>query len=433
MLLSNSGRVVLIDDKFEEAKPLIETFSKHNIPFLYFDGVVDNLPEKPIEGIRFVFLDISLKGMDGANDKSKASTLMGVLSKIISDINGPYTMIFWTKNKDAIDQVLKNCAEASISPITHLDLEKYDLMNDGNTYDLAAIEELINRKLKSIGSFALYVNWENVLNSASRKFVNKFASHIPPGEKWSSNTSTLFYKLYKAYADKQSIDNPDEQFKCACHLMNRSFLDTLEHETMDSDNLPGSFKLTNGGNLKGAVIAKLNSSLFIGDNLLRRPTTGGVYQESYTPANEYLLESLKNTVFKASSTPDNCLFCKIIVTPECDVAQNKLLRSAIEKKAKLAAPPLHRVVYGVYFEIDPEELEKEINKIKGNGAAFFKIGPFCHENKFYYLTIHFGTLSFQPENLFPEKSLFNLQRDLLFDLQSKAANHVNRLGNYMLK
>jgi hypothetical protein len=266
---------------------------------------------------------------------------------------------------------------------------------------------------------------------ASKKFVNNFSSHIPLDEKWSQGTSALFYQLYRAYVDKQTIEDPKEQFKCACHLMNRSFLDTLENEIMTSDNLPGTFKLANGGQLEGIVKANLNTSLFIRENLLSRPTTGCVYHEKIVKENKYVLDSLINMVFKSSKIPENHSFCKIIITPECDIAQNKLLRPATEGN-KPAFPALHRIVYGVYFEINPEDLKNEKDRIKGSGSALFEIGPFWHENKFYHLIIHFGTISFQPENMFPEELLFSLQRDLLFDLQSKAANHVNRLGNYML-
>jgi len=183
--------------------------------------------------------------------------------------------------------------------------------------------------------------------------------------------------------------------------------------------------------ISGLVQAKWNKSLFIGENLLGRPTTGYVYSEKYLKKNKYVLDALTNSIFKASKIPDHLLFCKVVLTPECDIAQNKLLRPAAEKKQP-PNPPLHRLVYGVYFQINPEDLKNEMARIKGNGPAFFGVGPFCLEDKFYYMIIHFGTLSFQPENMFFRKSIFSLQRDLLFDLQSKAANHVNRLGNYML-
>ena len=47
--------------------------------------------------------------------------------------------------------------------------------------------------------------------------------------------------------------------------------------------------------------------------------------------------------------------------------------------------------------------------------------------------LHYATISFISESKFIGEPIFELKRDLLFDLQAKAANHVNRLGNYQLE
>ncbi len=117
MHLPKSGRIVLIDDKADEAQPLISSFAINAIPHLYYDGRPEGLPETPLDGIRFVFLDIELQGMQGQNDKTKASALVGRLKKIISISNGPYVIIFWTKHGEVIQRVLENCTSASIPPV----------------------------------------------------------------------------------------------------------------------------------------------------------------------------------------------------------------------------------------------------------------------------------------------------------------------------
>ena len=58
MNISQSGRVVVIDDNKKEAYPLIETLSKKGIPSTYFSSEIEQLPDKPLSGIRIVFLDI---------------------------------------------------------------------------------------------------------------------------------------------------------------------------------------------------------------------------------------------------------------------------------------------------------------------------------------------------------------------------------------
>ena len=104
MNISQSGRVVVIDDNKKEAYPLIETLSKKGIPSTYFSSEIEQLPDKPLSGIRIVFLDIEL-GTIGQPDETKISTAIGILNRIISSDNGPYMIIGWTKHADLLKKL----------------------------------------------------------------------------------------------------------------------------------------------------------------------------------------------------------------------------------------------------------------------------------------------------------------------------------------
>lgn len=94
MNLSNSGRVVIIDDEYKEIEEPIKILGKHHVPYVYLDGNPDHLPERPFTGIRFVIMDIELsEGFGGLDEKTRASAIVGVLEKIISKNNGPYVLI----------------------------------------------------------------------------------------------------------------------------------------------------------------------------------------------------------------------------------------------------------------------------------------------------------------------------------------------------
>ena len=89
---------------------------------------------------------------------------------------------------------------------------------------------------------------------------------------------------------------------------------------------------------------------------------------------------------------------------------------------------LHRVVHGVFFE-DSSDYSRG-NK---GGDGVFEIYPFWFEGKRYRTLFYFATMEFvSSKRLEQSTAILGLKRDLLFDLQSKAANHVNRLGNFML-
>ncbi len=419
MQLPNGGRIVLIDDTREEAFPLMETFGRYSIPYLYYDGTAGKLPDNPPGGVRFVFLDIELQGMRGQDDKTKASGLTACLKKIISASNGPYVIIFWTKLKqEVIELVIQNCTKAAIPPVSWLDLEKTECIKPDKSYDMQKLSKKLREKLSSIGAFRLYVEWENALHSASKKFICEFSNLVPSGEGWSEGTSALFYKLYKSYVDKNEIQDQAEQFKCACLLMNCSFLDTLQSISATDFQLPDGFRLASG-NIDGITLAKLNTSLFLNNSLLSRPATGYVYREE----NESLQSSLIESLFKKDGSPVEIQLCKIIITPECDLAQNKTLKHRCESKER----KMHRIIYGLLFPFSDD-----LKSYRKKNDAQFEVGAIWHEGQSYALVLHFSTLSFQHEGELSGNPLFALKRDLVFDIQSKAANHVNRLGNFQL-
>lgn len=420
MRISNSGRVIVIDDRREEVLPLMETLSKNNIPYMYFDGRMENLPDNPTEGVRFVFLDIELQGMNGQDDKTKASGLTERLRKIISDTNGPYVIVFWTKHSEVIDQVLENCEKISISPVEWLDLEKTDCLGDNGSYEIETIAGKLNDKLSSIGAFRLYVEWENILHSASKNFIRDFSGLVHKGDSWSKDTSTLFYRLYKAYVEKSEISDSTGQFRCACLLMNRSFSDVLENDTHSDLQLPTGFVFSTD-NITEETKAKINSSLFICNNPVIAPAPGCVYVQDSISLKESILEA----IFKKDKIPDECALCQIVVTPVCDLAQNKTLTAKIgagDDKCKI-----HRIVSGIMFPV-PNDLSSRRKK----DDAQFDIGPFWHDGKIYQIIVHFAALSYIEEKAITDSPLLSLKQDLLFDLQSKGANHVNRLGNFQL-
>lgn len=424
MNLSNSGRVILVDDNFSEVNPLMEVLGKNNIPYIYYDGKVKKLPTSPLKGVRFVFLDIELGGSI-LSDKSKASTAMGVLKRIISKDNGPYVIIFWSKHPSVIGKILDNCSKDGITPIDHLDLEKNDCIVKGK-FDITVITKKLKTKLSSIGAFQLYVEWENLVNSSSKEFVYEFSEIRDKTLNWSKETSTLFYNLCKAYVGTSTkTDNlaQKERFKYASFLLNRSFLGKLDKNMMQRSKRPGKFKINRGG-LNGDAIAKVNTTLFLDLSGDRGNLSGRVFTEK----NKKLLEELKNEIFKSGKHPknENIKLCQVVITPECDVARGKMLKSKNSNNDYLNN--IHRSISGLLYKPDVS-VEERVQK---NAQIVFWIYPIWFENATWNLVLHHSTISTKSKGQISGRPLFSLQRDLFFDLQSKAAIHVNRLGNFML-
>jgi len=413
--LSKSGRVVIVDDQYDQAIPLMEALGSKGAPYLYFNGKVKTLPKKPVEGVRFVFLDIELDGMAGQDDKSKASGLVAVLKKIIGESNGPYVIIFWTTHHNVRDLVLENCATKKISPVISIDLDKADCMVGDS---IAKITSALDLKLKDIGAFQLYTEWENLIHTSASEVVEGLSNIAKEktGKEWSKKTAALFFTLYKNYVDKNVTENNEEKFRLSCHLLNRTFSGVLESNTALKLKLPDGLKINQAIALSDMEKARLNKALFIGDSLSSKPSTGDVYFED---GNAKLLNDMKKAIF--SDAPGSCRLCKVVLTPECDIAQNKTFKT----KYRTKEISVHRVLYGLLYE------EK-----KQPRGQVYKVGPIAYrgngggDERSILIHFLFSTLTTCRETDFKGAPVFTLKRDLCFDLQSKAANNLNRLGEY---
>ena len=68
--LPNGGKVVIVDDCFQEILPLINILNKNAIPVIYYSGRANELPIKPLQGIRFIFSGSALFNKYGYKDNS---------------------------------------------------------------------------------------------------------------------------------------------------------------------------------------------------------------------------------------------------------------------------------------------------------------------------------------------------------------------------
>lgn len=143
------------------------------------------------------------------------------------------------------------------------------------------------------------------------------------------------------------------------------------------------------------------------------------------------------------------------MTPSCDLAHKKFLKNQDME--------IHRVVYGLLIEnIDekyeelfsyhhmvskdkakinectdiPEKLKEMLNKriIERKPENLFSIQPFLTSKKQVSIILfNFSTIMSKEINLKDINFIFKMKENLTFDLQSKLANHINRLGNSMLE
>lgn len=486
MWFPQNPKVLVVDDKYDEVKPLLRVFSQNGISYIYFDGKMDSIPEKPFSSIRFVILDIDLEERtSGLNEKSKASALAEYLNQLMTIKNSPYVILFWTKHEEIIENIISYLTTEGGAPVVCKNLEK---PSDGEI-SLEYVKEKIFADLNN-DAFEFLLQWEENIANEISSFANDFseiicANSIEKNTSWNDSLKSILSKLACTYAGTNKIDDTfsDKEMLFATKVLNQSFSENLNTTTKITFSLPKKSEITL------ETIAKLNTILFIesiNDSIIEN---GKIYFEENRELHNLLKEKI---LTKQGKSTCQCQLVSVILTPSCDLAHKKFLRdregseyhrvlmglkiciennnlSCFEHNASLESnkkriddiisldenfmKKINECIESGKFTSEiissNEDLEKIKSKIKtlqdlkkkikscisGNKPENLYITqPFMDENKKISIFVfHFGTIKTLPIN--PEKITFSylMKNSLISDLQTKLANHVNRLGNSMLE
>jgi len=409
-----NGSVVIVDDQIEEALPLMKVLSKTGISFKYFSGKAEELPGVPFDNVRIVFLDIELEGMQGVTaDKTKLPTLANVISKIISTKCQPYVIIAWTKHQELVKDLKKSLKE--IPPLFTLCIEKSECkVNGSDGFDIKKISDKLIKKVNEFGSFKFFLKWQNISNRSSGKIINEISSIYPFDDNWNNNTNNLLVKLAEAYAGKQ-VDK-DSVWKYAMLSFNSLFLDIIENEIFaDTFDVEKNMDLSQQQNLDDKnIVGEINRRLHISIEDNNKPVPGNVYSsiKNICLGKENLIESIFNGDISQFQERESFIqeseIIHLEVSPFCDYAQNKWKRN--------------RILSGVKW---PEKYENNLKK----ADYIYKTPLFRIDNNLYYFVFDIRLLnSIEIEKLNDVTSTVRIRKELLNDIQTKIAVHINRLG-----
>jgi len=315
MNIPENGRVVVIDDDLEEALPLINVLSKNCVPVTYFRGNLEELPENGLNSVRIVFLDLRL--IKSTKKEDVISSLIGVLSKILKEDNGPYFIVLWSKHekdyKDAFEDAFdKDENLKKIKPLVIISIEKetyIESTDDDIKFKSDAIQNIelkLKEELDKLGIFHLFTIWENLVHNAAGKTVNDFSEFYTFDNKWNQNIGTLFLKLAKGVLEEQlDISNTENIIKTGLFSFNSVFLDGVESETRSCDlsDLELSFNGTQS-NDSTEITGKINSKLLLTMNIEDKIFPGNVYDDS-TDVKKVDIEGLFNGKLEDYDQKDN--------------------------------------------------------------------------------------------------------------------------------
>lgn len=415
MNIPNNGRIVIVDNKIEDAEPLIIELSKHGHPISYFSGDVNGLPEKPLEGIRILFLDMDL--IDDEDTVGKKNMIMSkmkaVLKRIIRDDNGPIIPIAWTNQPELI-QELQEYFHSREFYFPVLKWEKKDFLKVGvGGYDINLIYKKLKDDLKGKESLEVFMLWENLVHSASGITIDEFSKFYRMNDNWNYKTASTFLKLAKGYAGNQINGSSIEQitensmFSLNSVLGDQVNKQIREHSKTLSPKLP--YETINENITSHKIDAKINSNLLMINGINESDLPGSIYMDLdiQKPALEDVFKNIEPSQKEKLKEKTRHIFLE--VTPACDYAQDNRKVS--------------RILPGF---LSPKEFTEQISK---TAEYLYITKDLLIEDSIHVMLFDFRFLTSINTSQLPSKEVkFMIQSEHLADIQSRLASHVSRLG-----
>lgn len=418
MWYPQNPKVLIVDDEINEVLPLLNILSRNGVPYAYFDGGIDSIPEKPFTGVRLVILDIDLKDRTkGQNDKGKASSLAAYLEQLMTIQDSFYVILFWTKHEEIIKETYEYLAIANGAPLFFLNMEKPALSEITIDYVKDRFFGNLNNE-----AFEFLVNWENFLMQNIDFFANKLSKiakqdSMEKGCCWDDSIKSILGKMACSYTGKSDIRelSGNQAVSCATKILNQSFSESLSTDLSSEITLPQTPSVS----LK--TIADLNSILFIEKAKDNRIENGKIFIEENNRHLLYLLE--KNIIKVTYQNQCKSTLVGIVLTPNCDIAHNNILTDSMNQES-------HRILYGLKIAVTGSVQ----NCLKKKKDYLYCTEPFSDiDGKMSAFVFHFGTIQTTSLNFNVVHFDYYMKNSLVSDLQSKLANHVNRLGHSMLE
>lgn len=436
-----NGRIVIIDDDINQARPLMEELGKRRLPYLYYDGNPENLPiSGTLNDVRLLFLDINLQGNSFRPVKELYPIIHAILQRVISPNNFPYVLVCWSRNIEDYNYIIEQLYQQmrDRSPICSISLSKADFftMTGEKTDDYdEKIELLFTRISDEISqhiSFSNLLQWENHIHAAANHALNESLSCI--ANDWDSTADWIFTKWGLAYAGRRfKAQNSSEKLKSAFFTLNHFMQEAMDIEI--SNGVPPDSRFNEDSSDREESLLHFNEKLIFSfcQTAPKEPgrivitnaeldtykdTLGTFLRESSTIIPIVRKEGmsdkdLRKAIDKHLSKVRERIYqqwdiFKLVINPICDFAQDKLR--------------VNRVIPGIFI---PAEF---YNLIIRNSDAIY-VSPKFHYTKkdkdyFFILDFRYFT-SEQHDN---GESSLKIKQIVLAEILSKLSRHINRQG-----
>lgn len=442
-LLPINGRIVIVDDKIEQARPIMEELGKRRLSYTYYDGKPENLPEAGVGvDVRLIFLDINILDEAAHSVKELYPIIYAIMDRLIGKNSFPYVPVCWSRNLEQYEEVMSKLKEDlnERKPICSLQLSKSDFftLTGDETIDyndkVSTLFEKISTAIKSHTPFCNLLRWENHIHNATNNALAEGLSSIA-SEEWDQTANWIFTKWGKAYSGKgfNTLSDKDKLMS-AFHTLNVLLHETMEEEISKVADADIVFQVDDED--RNVTLSHFNERLIFSFCQTKSKEPGRIvitakefadFEESllfsFTPSIKLIPEDTfvgcvsnsqkKKTERKYYSSikekvKDSWDIFKLIITPPCDFAQDKV--------------KMCRVIPGYFIN------SKFRDWFKSNSDALFISPSFFYRKKGdeYFFILDFRYLTSEKTDV--GESSMKLKQVVLAEILSKLSRHINRQG-----
>lgn len=437
-----NGRIAIVDDQINQARPIMQELSKRKIPFSYYDGNPENLPvqEDSDNNLRVLFLDINLIDNAVHPVKTLYPVVFANINRIVSDTNFPYILICWSRNWKEYEEIIEKLYNdlPDKKPIASIQLVKSDFFSlDGEKtecYDekMEGLFRQIEIALTAHTTFHNLLLWENHIHKAIDNALSESLSIIE--NDWDSSADWIFTKWSLASAGKNyNSYTPLEKAKAAYYTLNHFLYENIENQI--EREISGETVFSEDKTERGLSLSKFNEKLLFSFVSTKAKEAGRIVitPEDYSEFKETLcfaitgedeglknvlqgikdineIKKTKNKYYKSTREEirNNWDIFKLVINPVCDFAQNKVKRN--------------RVIPGIF-------IEKRYRGLINNNTDSLYISPvfyYTRKKSEYFFILDFRYFTSEKED--QGISSVKLKQQVLSEILSKLSRHINRQG-----
>jgi hypothetical protein len=406
------GRVVVVDDKInEDAAPLVQALSQIGISSFFYTGRRSSLPDNPLGGVRLLFLDLKLEGIDfSLDDDGIAKALQPVVEKIIGSDNGPYILLGWTTSPRD-NKILSNLEKiVTLRPTLRLDMEKQTCFSD-NVCDIAKIKQKLIEKLPQIGHLQTLFCWESLVNESAYTTINQIFKDV-------ASVGSILHKIAKANLDANfDTASKEQKIRGNFQVFNRLLSDSIDRN-MNNFDFTQCEDLSNGSTCTEDMITQINTKLHVLEevNEITILQTGNLY--FVADANGIIDAIIKYNAKdnKEEIKRSNPQLVELDITPSCDYAQCHIEHV--------------RLLPGILVNAEYKD------NFKNRDSNYHLCPPFNINGQKKYLLFDYRFFNSLPKAQVESrtsKPKHRIRHELLVDIQAGLSAHINRPGIVSVK